>query len=454
MMIMMHANFSKPANRRSRSWLSFIFTTGLRSLTIIFFFSGYCYSAEPRTSAISINPSSAQSSSRLTQPLQEKKPAPQKTLNDEDLVQRKEKIALLLPTSGPLSGAAQAIKEGFFAAKNQEEQNTHLTLEVQIYNTDEEAIVSLYQTAIEQGATIVVGPLEKEKVAELKELHDFPVPILALNYITEPSVSTIKDTAGQALPKPKDKGYFFQFGLSAEDEAEQIADQAILDGYQSAAVFFPDSEWGKRIAQSFIQRWRKQGGVVNASLLFSEPKKIAPDIKRLLAPKPRSDAAKLGLHRRQDIDFIFLLAMPDQARQIKPILNFYYAGDIPVYATSSLYTGLSDPDRDRDLNDLLFVDQPWMLESNDAMKVFAQTQWPNQFGQTARLRGLGIDAYRLQDQLKSLSSSAQRTIQGVTGQLTSDKTHKIHRRLSLAQIQNGIAELIQNASDEPTPLTQ
>ncbi len=33
--------------------------------------------------------------------------------------------------------------------------------------------------------------------------------------------------------------------------------------------------------------------------------------------------------RRQDIEFIFLAVTPQLAQQIKPTLNFQYAGDVP-----------------------------------------------------------------------------------------------------------------------------
>ncbi|WP_204324437.1 penicillin-binding protein activator, partial [Stenotrophomonas maltophilia] len=39
---------------------------------------------------------------------------------------------------------------------------------------------------------------------------------------------------------------------------------------------------------------------------------------------------------RSDVDMIFLIANPAQARQIKPTFAFHYAGKIPVYATSQV----------------------------------------------------------------------------------------------------------------------
>ena len=62
---------------------------------------------------------------------------------------------------------------------------------------------------------------------------------------------------------------------------------------------------------------------------------------------------------------MFLAATPQQARQIKPTLAFQYAGDLPVYATSHLYTGTNNPTQDQDLNGIRFCETPWLLNPSD-----------------------------------------------------------------------------------------
>ncbi len=52
---------------------------------------------------------------------------------------------------------------------------------------------------------------------------------------------------------------------------------------------------------------------------------------------------------------VFLLSYPSKARQIMPLLKYYYAGDVPVYATSSVYTGGVNVMKDRDLNGIIFL---------------------------------------------------------------------------------------------------
>src|SRR5690606_29923358 len=69
--------------------------------------------------------------------------------------------------------------------------------------------------------------------------------------------------------------------------------------------------------------------------------------------------------RRQDIDMVFMLAKPAQARVIKPLLDFYYAGDLAVYSTSRIYTGYPIPRLDRDLDKVRFTEMPFVVESGE-----------------------------------------------------------------------------------------
>lgn len=41
-----------------------------------------------------------------------------------------------------------------------------------------------------------------------------------------------------------------------------------------------------------------------------------------------------------------------------PLLNYYYAGDVPVYATASVYGGSANPLKDKDLDGIIFATFP------------------------------------------------------------------------------------------------
>lgn len=139
----------------------------------------------------------------------------------------------------------------------------------------------------------------------------------------------------------------------------------------------------------------------------------------------------------QDIDFVFLAATPQQARQIKPTLAFQYAGDLPVYATSHLYTGTNNPTQDQDLNGIRFCETPWLLNPSDPTRQQVAAQWPQANGSMGRLYAMGVDAYRLAPRLPELKAVPSLQIDGLTGTLSLNPTQRIERQLQWAEFRNG-----------------
>ena len=54
----------------------------------------------------------------------------------------------------------------------------------------------------------------------------------------------------------------FQFGLSPDEEAQQVAERTWLDGHVNAAVLVPIGPWGERVSMAFKTRWEEIGGRV------------------------------------------------------------------------------------------------------------------------------------------------------------------------------------------------
>jgi outer membrane PBP1 activator LpoA protein len=344
-------------------------------------------------------------------------------------------IALLLPLSGNLSSSGEAIREGFMAAYYQTLQRGYDVPIISIIDTEAAGGLELaYDDALALGAEWVIGPLEKHYVNQLASLEALPLPTLALNYSDNASLAEQPDN-------------LYQFGLSAEDEAILIAEKAFQLGYRRTLALTPDSDWGKRIYSAFEQHWLSLGGEIAKQIFYSSKKDYNPDIKTLLNVDDSVDRYKeirrlmrepveFEPRRRQDADWVFLLALPTQGRQIKPMFDFNFASDLPIFSTSHIYGGQENRKKDVDLNGIQFTDLPWLLESSELKKDVENNQ-SRAVGSYSRLYAMGVDAFRLYPRLQQLSALPYSRIFGVTGDLSIDFEGKVHRKMPFAVFKYG-----------------
>ena len=164
--------------------------------------------------------------------------------------------------------------------------------------------------------------------------------------------------------------------------------------------------------------------------------------KKLLSLLPRRNMQFVP-RRRNDIDFIFLVADPDAGRQIKPTLAFYFSENIPVYSIPSIYEGTHNPSGNSDLNGITFVDSPWMLRPSDIQNRSLEDNLRQATGPIQRLRAMGVDSFRIYPRLQQFSSGNISLLRGATGQLLMDENQIFHRGLEAALFVNGIATPIE-----------
>ncbi len=349
-------------------------------------------------------------------------------------------VALLLPQRGHLAAAAEAVRDGFFAAYYQAIAEESRIPQIRQYDSDGADIIALYQQAVSEGAEIVIGPLDREQVNELSMMLSLPVPVLTLNY-------------ADASPVEQD-GYLYQFGLAAEDEARQVARQAHLDGHSHAMILIPDQGWSERSAQAFTHLWQDLGGttvnysrfgggdystVIGNALLIERSRARHQQLTRLLGT-----TLEFEPRRRQDVDMIFLLASPSEARQVKPTLAFHYAADLPVYSTSHIYSGVPDSVADRDLNGIRFTTMPWLFDSQSAEKQ-AVDRHSRSGTIYSRLHALGVDSYRLYPRLQQLAQTEHARLYGATGTLRLLPDGRIEREQIWAEFRGGTARPVPTA---------
>lgn len=353
-----------------------------------------------------------------------------------------ENIALLLPITGAYSKPAKVIRDGFLASYYAQ-ANANSKPTIHIYDTGAKSnnILSIYQQAIDNGASIIVGPLRKSAIKTIALQANHDIPTLVLNQLDDPNFYSEN---------------FYQFSLSPEDEAKQTAQRAWFDGHNRAAIIFPESKWGKRVSHAFKAEWENLGGEVVAESHYQSKKNdFAKPIKTLLAIDKSADRRralskllrtrlKFEPRRRQDIDFIFMAAFPKQARLIPPQLKFYRATDLPIYATSHSFSGRLSRKKDRDIDNVVIGDMPWTLTrvKDDNYKRQIYRTWPNRSRKFNRLFAFGTDAYNVLYYLKWLRANTHSMLQGTTGQLQMNEENRLTRTLSWAKFKKGRPTLL------------
>ncbi len=354
------------------------------------------------------------------------------------LTTRPRHIAVLLPFSGRAAESAAAIRDGMLAAWYEERPDTTL----RFYDTGGDAMLlwSVYQQAVDDGADFVIGPLLKDAIGQLAQSGMLPVPVMALNQIGAETDSS--------LP-------LYQFGLAPEDEARQAAQRIYTDGHPYVVALVPDNPWGERVFTAFASAFSDLGGevletgrypphtadfkqAIEQTLNLDDSKRRHRALQRLLGEKLHFEP-----RRRQDVEAVFMLAFPRQARQLRPQLRFHHAGDLPVYSTSHVFSATSDPRLDRDMDGLMFCDIPWVLDRDGR---WAQKRdmlaaiWPERSKRFQRLFALGYDAWQIAPWLDTLNMPGFASFPGATGNLTLDEHKRLHRALEWARFRRGVPE--------------
>lgn len=325
-------------------------------------------------------------------------------------------VALLLPLSGKFGESAEAVKNGFITAA--EADNLANRPQISIHDVNSDNILESYDKAVQAGAEFIVGPLEKTDLEIIADHNkpQLPVPTLGLNHLETPIVT----------------GNLYQFSLSPEDEAQIAAIRAAKDGHRTALALVPEGDWGNRLLIAFQTEWEQQGGKVVSEQNYGS----------------NFEAAITQLH--QDFsqgDMLFLVAFPPLARQILPLLNIDAEQHLPIYSTSHIYAKTPNPQRDQELNGVKFVDMPWILVPDNQAKQLQSILQPNwsreKIGKLSRLQALGVDAYELISQLRSLNPHKPFQWSGQTGHLFLSQNGKIHRdQLQWAHFVEGVPQLL------------
>ena len=349
-------------------------------------------------------------------------------------------VALLLPLSGTFATAAAAVRDGFLAGWYTHHGDRPA---VSIYDTAADEPEAAFRTAVSNGADFVVGPLRKEAIARVASLPGRTTSLLVLNAL-------------ESLHEPEDGGPpLYRFTLSPEDEARALADFARGQGHARAGLLVPDTEWGKRVADAFTERWEGSGAVVAGR---SDYRGAAEDLAQPVRELLRIDANAERVRRlrrvvrravthqplpRGDLDFVLLAGFPREARLLRPQITFLRAPDLPIYSTSHVFTGVPEPKRDTDLEGVVFSDMPWVLNrpstlENGALRERVTALWPAAGEGFTRYYAFGLDAWKLQRRIHSLAAHPGETVAGHTGRLSVGADERVRIERAWARFRGGV----------------
>lgn len=307
-------------------------------------------------------------------------------------------IALLLPLKSPAFGsAADAVRQGFLAAAGSQPQG----LPVKVYECKDESpeILGLYVQALKAGAVAIAGPLTRDGAETLANFSGIVVPTLALNAAEKAGAEQL---------------YFF--GLPAEREAHQIAQLAAVKGLKKAIIIGSGTPLSARLSLAFAEEWEKRGGSITREIVY------------------RDDAAVFAGIQAEEGSMVFLAADAETARLIRPYLDIA----LPVYSTSYIFSGNANVLLNYDLNDIRFVDMPWLLQSDHPAVMVYPRAAPPLSTEKERLYAMGIDAYRLLQIMLGKTLRTSLPLDGVTGRITLNENRQFEREGVAAQFRFGL----------------
>ncbi|MBP6513565.1 MAG: penicillin-binding protein activator [Steroidobacteraceae bacterium] len=337
-----------------------------------------------------------------------------------------QQIALLLPLSGRAQQAGIAVRDGFLSAYYQ--ASPGVRPRIRLYDVAARDVASAYLAAVTEGADAVVGPLTREEVAALARVADGRATTLALNFLAEGAVTPQR---------------FYQFALSPEDEAREVARRVIADGRPRGVALVPEGEWGQRVLAAFSAELVAGGGALVDKHVYPTGTADFEQILVDLLGQGGPGKADLAAARRVDAQFIFMPGQPVQGRLVRPQLKFQRIGDLPAYATSEVYE--PSPAANADLNGVMFPEMPWMSGIDPglaSLREQIERLWPDRTSRRGRLYAMGVDAYRLIGDLHSLRNPLATPMAGMTGRLSVDKGRRIRRDLDWVQVRSGQPRLL------------
>ncbi|WP_421414123.1 penicillin-binding protein activator [Serratia plymuthica] len=412
------------------------------------------------------------------------------------------KIALLLPLNGQAKVFADAIQQGFEAAKNgvaapaqvqqqqqQQQQpannpvqaaapadanangavstsapsadaapvtaaqpstasNAQITppqatnAQIKVYDTTSQPLAALLTQAQQDGATLVVGPLLKENVDQLSGSNT-TLNVLALN---QPET-------------PKDNPNICYFALSPEDEARDAARHIWEQQKRQPLLLIPRGSFGDRVAKAFNQEWQKLGGqtvlqqgigsagelrqAVNSGGIRMSGTPIsaapAPQAVTIAGLTIPAPPSDVPAESGGNVDAVYIVATQSQLTLIKPMI------DMATTSRSKPAMYASSRSYQAGAGPDFRLEMEGLQFSDIPLLAGANPQLLQQASSRfrndyslVRLYAMGMDAWTLANHFAEMRQLPGFQVSGTTGMLTASPSCVINRKLPWLQYRQGM----------------
>lgn len=333
-----------------------------------------------------------------------------------------QRVALLLPLSGPLAAAGKAVRDGFVSAYLHNEGQ----VEVEVFDSNAQPIEQAFGQIEQWQADVVLGPLAKGNLERINALNP-SMPVLGLNYL--------------AKNQPTSNN-LFQLGLAIEDEADTLVARLVADGYERILVLHNEQDWAVRAANQLSRSWpynltvepfadvRTVTEAVGRGMFIDTSQLRSQRIYRLI-----DSHIEFTPRARTDLDAVVAIMDNTQANALVPALKFHFASQLPVYASSQTVRG-AKRSKITPLAGFRVSELPWLMLT-EPLQQTVQDSFSLRGSSLSSLYALGADAYRVADRLPILKVSTDLGMLGNTGALWVDAERRFHRQQQWGVVSNG-----------------
>ena len=244
------------------------------------------------------------------------------------------RLAVLLPQTGSLGVAGNAIRDGILAGYYAE---TRQKPSIRFYNSQGTAdgAKTAYQRALKDGAQMIIGPIGKDEVAAMANMAE-GIPVLALNNVLNPN-----------------NKFLLNFSMTPEREGELLAEHLLSKNLKQTALFYQANESNTRVLAAFEKAYTKSAGILVVKAMAPQFSKDEPTTIKPTLPD--------GLTRA---NAIVLLMSGTAAKSTRAALALNGASALPIFANSEI-TDNADPKTNTQLDGVLFVkaaETPLLIE--------------------------------------------------------------------------------------------